>query len=152
MNISKKGISLIHSFESCILKAYKDPGSKDGLPITVGWGSTFYTDGSRIKLTDIITQQHANDLFVCEIGRKSNVLTAMKLKINQNQYDSLCSLIYNIGVGAFNSSTLLKKIKVNPNDETIRAEFMKWINNDGKVLKGLIRRRKAEADLYFSLV
>ena len=150
MSISQKGITLIHSFESCKLDAYKDPGSKDGLPITIGWGSTMYTDGSRIKLGDVITQVKADELFIFEIVRKSNVLTAMNLKINQNQYDSLCSFIYNLGVGSFNSSTLLKKIKINANDESIRAEFMKWINNDGKVLKGLIRRRKAEADLYFS--
>jgi len=150
MGISQKGISLIHSFESCKLTAYKDPGSKDGLPITIGWGSTMYTDGSRIKLGDVITQVKADELFVFEIVSKSNVLTAMNLKINQNQYDSLCSFIYNLGMGSFNSSTLLKKIKLNPTDESIRAEFMKWINNDGKVLKGLIRRRKAEADLYFS--
>ena len=150
MGISQKGISLIHSFESCKLDAYKDPGSKDGLPITIGWGSTMYTDGSRIKLGDVITQTKADELFVFEIVSKSNVLTAMNLKINQNQYDSLCSFIYNLGMGSFNSSTLLKKIKLNPTDESIRAEFMKWINNDGKVLKGLIRRRKAEADLYFS--
>ena len=150
MSISTKGISLIHSFESCKLNAYKDPGSKDGLPITIGWGSTMYVDGSRIKLGDVITQVKADELFVFEVVSKSNVLTAMNLKINQNQYDSLCSFIYNLGMGSFNSSTLLKKIKLNPKDETIRAEFMKWINNDGKVLKGLIRRRKAEADLYFS--
>ena len=150
MSISDKGITLIHSFESCKLNAYKDPGSKDGLPVTIGWGSTMYTDGKRIKLGDVITQTQADELFVFEIMSKSNVLTAMNLKINQNQYDSLCSFIYNLGMGSFNSSTLLKKIKLNPKDESIRAEFMKWINNDGKVLKGLIRRRKAEADLYFS--
>ena len=150
MSISDKGITLIHSFESCKLNAYKDPGSKDGLPVTIGWGSTMYTDGKRIKLGDVITQTQADELFVFEIMSKSNVLTAMNLKINQNQYDSLCSFIFNLGMASFNSSTLLKKIKLNPKDESIRAEFMKWINNDGKVLKGLIRRRKAEADLYFS--
>lgn len=150
MKISKKGIDLIHSFESCKLKAYKDPGSKDGLPITIGWGSIMYTDGKKIKLGDEITQQHADDLFICEIARKSNVLTAMNLGINQNQYDALCSFIYNLGIGAFNGSTLLKKIKINPNDPLIHAEFMKWINNDSKVMKGLIRRRKAESALYFT--
>lgn len=149
MTISKNGIDLIHSFESCKLTAYKDPGSKDGLPVTIGWGSTMYTDGTKIKLGDVITQQHADDLFICEISRKSNVLNAMNLKLNQNQFDSLCSFIYNLGVGAFESSTLLKKIKINPNDPLITAEFMKWINNNGKVMKGLIRRRKAESSLYF---
>lgn len=152
MKISKKGIDLIHSFEACKLRAYKDPGSKDGLPITVGWGSTMHKDGNKIMLCENISQAYADELFVWEIERKSNVLTALNLNINQHQYDALCSFIYNLGVGAFNGSTLLKKIKINPNDETIRAEFMRWVKNDGKVLSGLLRRRKAEADLYFTKI
>jgi lysozyme len=152
MKISKKGIDLIHSFEACKLRSYKDPGSKDGLPITVGWGSTMHKDGTKIKLGENITQAYADELFVWEIERKSNVLTALNLNINQHQYDALCSFIYNLGVGAFSNSTLLKKIKINPNDEAIRAEFMRWVNNDGKVLSGLLRRRKAEADLYFTKI
>lgn len=152
MKISKKGIDVIHSFEACKLRAYKDPGSKDGLPITVGWGSTMHKDGTKIKLGENITQAYANELFVWEIERKSNVLTALNLNINQHQYDALCSFIYNLGVGAFSNSTLLKKIKINPNDQAIRAEFMRWVKNDGKILKGLQRRRAAEADLYFTKI
>jgi lysozyme len=71
------------------------------------------------------------------------------MSVNQNQYDALVSFVFNLGIGAFRKSTLLKKIQANPNDPAIRAEFMKWVNAGGKPLKGLITRRAAEADLYF---
>jgi lysozyme len=61
------------------------------------------------------------------------------------------SFAYNVGVGALGDSTLLKKLKVNPNDPAIRDEFMKWVYAGGVVLPGLVTRRKAEADLYFSV-
>ena len=69
--------------------------------------------------------------------------------INQNQYDALVSFAYNLGVGALLKSTLFKKLKVNPNDPSIRTEFMRWVNAGGKRLTGLVRRREAEANLYF---
>jgi lysozyme len=75
--------------------------------------------------------------------------------VNQNQFDALVSFCYNLGIGAFNSSTLKKKVIANPGDLSIRDEFMKW--NKARVkgvlteLKGLTNRRKAEADLYFKI-
>jgi lysozyme len=62
----------------------------------------------------------------------------------------LVSLVYNIGISAFRNSTLLRKVNANPNDSTIRAEFLKWVNSGGKELPGLVKRRKEEADYYFS--
>ncbi len=150
MQISPKGIALIKEFEGCILTAYKDPGAENGLPITIGIGSTMYTDGSKIKLGDVITQEKAEQLLAWEVGNKASVLNGNGIKVNQNQFDSLCSFIFNIGVGAFNKSTLLKKVKANPNDPTIANEFLKWNKNNGKVMKGLTRRRQAESDLYFA--
>ena len=143
-------LDLIKQFEGCKLNAYKDPGSKNGLPITIGYGSTMYKDGSKIKLGDVITQQKAEELLQWEIDKKTNVIKSMNLHLDNNQFDAITSFVYNCGIGAVNSSTMLKKIKINPNDETIRHEFMRFINNNGKVDKGLINRRKAEADLYFS--
>jgi len=69
--------------------------------------------------------------------------------INQNQFDALVSFAYNLGPANLKSSTLLKKVNANPEDETIRAEFMKWVKAGGKTLQGLVKRRTAEADLYF---
>ena len=66
------------------------------------------------------------------------------------QFDALVSFAYNVGVGNFAKSTLLKKVNANPNDPTIRSEFEKWNKANGRVLKGLVTRRKEEADLYFT--
>ena len=150
MNTSEKGVLLIKEFEGLMLRAYKDPGSKNGLPITIGYGSTMYTDGSKIKLGDVITKEKAEELLLWEVKNKTNVLRGLNLKINQNQFDALTSFIFNVGVGNFLTSTLLKRIKVKANDPDIRNQFQRWIYNDGKILDGLVKRRKKEADLYFS--
>ena len=66
------------------------------------------------------------------------------------QFDALVSFAYNVGTANFAKSTLLKKVNANPNDASIRAEFGKWNKSNGRVLKGLVTRRKEEADLYFT--
>jgi lysozyme len=112
-----------------------------------------YTDGRKIKLGDTINEQQAEELLMWELKNKSIALHGLNL--NQNQFDSCLSFIYNVGIGAFTKSTLRKKIVANPNDPTIKAEFMKWnkATVGGKLieLKGLTRRRTAEADLYFKI-
>ncbi len=69
-----------------------------------------------------------------------------------NQFDALVSFCYNVGPANLKSSTLLKKVNINPNDPTIKNEFLKWTKAGGKVLKGLVTRRTAEAELYFTPV
>ena len=70
--------------------------------------------------------------------------------LNQNQFNALVSFAYNVGTGNFSSSTLLKKVNRNPDDLTIKDEFLRWNKAGGKVLNGLTNRRNEEADLYFS--
>lgn len=138
---------MIKMFEGYKAKSYLCPASI----VTIGWGSTMYTDGRKIKLGDTINEQQGEELLMWELKNKSIALAGLNL--NQNQFDSLLSFVYNLGVGAFAKSTLRKKILVNPNDPTIKAEFMKW--NKARVggqlmeLKGLTRRRTAEAEMYF---
>ncbi len=72
------------------------------------------------------------------------------MPLTQNQFDALCSFVFNVGCGAFLRSTLLKKIKMNPSDPTIRDEFAKYRFAGGKVLPGLEKRRREEAAVYFS--
>ncbi|NBW17237.1 MAG: lysozyme [Caulobacteraceae bacterium] len=150
MIVSKNCINLIKLFEGYKPKAYLCPASI----VTIGWGSTMYTDGRKIKIGDTINEDQANELLMWELKIKSIALHGLNL--NQNQFDSLLSFIYNLGIGAFAKSTLRKKVIANPNDVSIRLEFMKWnkATVDGKLiaLKGLTRRRNAEADLYFSKV
>ena len=141
MKTSHKGIALIKEFEGLRLKAYKCPGGV----WTIGYG---HTAGVRPEM--VITEAQAEeflkeDLFSCE-----NAVNNQKLSINQNQFDALVSLIYNIGIGNFQKSTLLRKARVNPNDNSIMDEFLKWVYSKGRVLPGLQRRRLAEMKLYFS--
>lgn len=147
MNINQKGINLIKSFESCRLVAYKD---SKGIP-TIGWGATYYRDGRKVKMGDKITQQEADELFAWHLNEFCvDVKQLLKKTLNDNQFSALVSFAYNCGTYNLEKSTLLKKINANPADPTIRTEFMKWVNKGSSFEKGLTRRRKAEADLYFS--
>ena len=146
MKLNEAGKSLIKLFEGCKLTSYKCSANHD----TIGYGNTFYEDGTKVKPGDKITQERANELF--EIIAKDfsdKVVPLVKSEVNENQFAALTSFAYNAGIGNLKSSTLLKKVNANPSDETIRAEFMKWVRANNKVLAGLERRRKAEADLYF---
>jgi lysozyme len=148
MQIHQKGLDLIKSFEGCKLKAYKCPA---GI-VTIGFGSTFYPNKSPIKITDKLNSiQDAEDLLLVTLEDFEKNVSALffNVTLNQNQFDALVSFAFNLGMGALAKSTLFKKIKVNPNDPTIEIEFNKWVNAGGKKLPGLIRRRKAEAKLYF---
>lgn len=150
MTHSPNALNLIKSFEGFKAKAYKDPGSKDGLPITIGYGTIRWA-GKPIPLGVIIDEPTASKWLNEEVSRTSAQLNGIGFKLNQNQFDALVSFIYNVGWTAFRNSTLFKRVSANPKDPDIRTQFNKWVNNDGKVMKGLIRRRKAEADLYFSV-
>lgn len=143
MNASQQCINLIKKFEGFFDKAYVCPAGKN----TIGFGSTMWMDGQPIKMGEVITMEGAEKLLKWEMDKKSVVL--QNLNLNQNQFDSCLSFIYNCGIGAFNRSALKKKIVLNPNDPTIRDEFMRWVNKGSSFEKGLTRRRKAEADLYF---
>lgn len=147
MIASQKCIDLIKEFEGFYTKAYLCPA---GIP-TIGYGSTMWNDGRKVKMGEKITKEGAELLLHWELNNKAIALKG--LSINQNQADALLSFIYNLGIGAFDKSTLKKKIRLNPNDPTIRDEFMKWnkARVGGKLmeLKGLTRRRIAESNLYY---
>ena len=141
MKTSDKGIDLIKKHEGFRAKAYKCPAGK----WTIGYGHTL-----NVKSTDVISLDEAEYFLKKDVEFAENEVNRHNLNINQNQFDALVSFVFNLGVGNFTRSTLLRKIKSNPNDPTIREEFEKWIYADGKVLNGLVRRRKDEADLYFT--
>lgn len=148
LKTSQKGINLIKSFEGLSLKPYLCPASI----CTIGFGNTYYPDGSKVKLSDpIITKEKAEELLkFLLISYEKAVDSFCRDDINQNQFDALVSLAYNIGVGNLQKSTLIKKVNANPSDLTIKDEFLKWNKGAGKVLPGLTKRRQAESDLYFS--
>jgi lysozyme len=142
---------LIKSFEGCRLEAYQDQA---GI-WTIGWGTTKLGMGLNVKPDTVLTQSQADGWLKLEVDQKAaQIDKLLKTALNQTQYDSLVSFAYNAGIGALQSSTLLKRVNVNPSDPSIREAFMMWtkIHVDGKLVpnKGLENRRKAEADLYFS--
>lgn len=140
MKTSNKGIDLIKKYEGFRAKAYKCPADK----WTIGYGHT-----RNVKPTDVITLHEAERFLRQDVEFAEKEVNRHNLDINQNQFDALVSFVFNLGVGNFARSTLLRKIKSNPNDPTIRKEFERWIYAGGKVLNGLVRRRKEEAELYF---
>lgn len=147
MMMTEEGISLIKKYEGCKLTAYKCPAGV----WTIGYGNTFYEDGSTVKPGDKITQERADQLFR-NILEKKFVEPIRKLivsDINDNMFSAIVSFTYNVGIGNLKSSTLLKKVNANPYDQTISLEFKKWVKSAGKVLSGLVRRRESESDLYF---
>lgn len=143
---SQKAVDLIKKFEGFKSKSYLCPA---GMP-TIGYGSTMWTDGRRVRLGQTISLQDAEKLVAYFLA---NVIHFIPDNVNQNQFDALCSFLYNVGVGNFRKSTLLKKVNENPDDVSIRDEFMKWTlaRKNGQLvqLPGLVKRRKAEADLYY---
>jgi len=141
MKTSPKGIALIKEFEGLRLRAYKCPGGV----WTIGYGHT-----AGVKAGMVITERQAEDFLKADLIEFEKYLNDLGLAINQNQFDALISLIYNIGIGNFQKSTLLRKARVNPNDNSIMDEFLKWVYSKGRVLPGLQRRRLREMKLYFS--
>ncbi len=142
---TKKGIDLIHSFEQCRLEAYPDPGSKNGEPYTIGWGST----GPGIVRGTRWTQAQADERFQKDLTKFSEGVVRLLAGARTTpwQFDALVSFAYNVGLNALGNSTLLRKHKAG-DFEGAAQEFLRWVNNDGKRMKGLVSRRAAEAALY----
>lgn len=146
MKISSEGIDLIKKFEGCKLNAYQCSAGK----WTIGYGNTFYEDGIFVKKGDKISKERAEILLKLILTTfERDVSNLVKSSLNQNQFDALVSFAYNCGIGNLKASTLLKKVNTNPNDVSIKLEFMKWNKSKGKTLNGLTNRRESESTLYF---
>ena len=123
MKISPRGLELIKDFEGFSSNSYLDVVN---IP-TIGWGSTFYEDGTKVKLGDQISKTDALKLLEVVANRDfaDKIFPSIKVKVSQSQFDAMVSLAYNIGVGAFLKSTLLKK--VNAGDFAgAGEEFLRW--------------------------
>lgn len=140
--MTQEGIELIKSFEGLRLKAYKCPAGV----WTIGYGHT-----KGVKEGDVITEQEAEDMLKKDVvGFEINVRGAVIPNLNDHQYDALTSFAYNVGLGNFRKSTLLRLINSGITArEDITNQFMRWVYAGGKKLTGLVRRRTAEAELYF---
>ena len=147
MKISQSGIDLLKQFEGLSLDAYQDSGGT----WTIGYGQTYYEDGKPVQPGDHISLEQAYSLYANILPRYEEIVNKHigTLELTQNQFDALVSFAFNLGLANLKSSTLLKKVNVNPNDRTIVDEFLKWVYAKKVFLEGLHRRRQAEANLYF---
>ena len=146
MLVSNKGVDLICEFEGKRLVAYDD-----GVGVwTIGFGTIKYPNGVRVKKGDTCTIEQAKEYMRHDlIEFEHTVNSSVKVPLNQNQFDSLVSLAYNIGSNAFKSSTLVKKL--NAGDYQGAADqFNAWVNAGGKRMQGLVNRRDREKLLFLS--
>jgi lysozyme len=148
MKLDKKGYDLIKEFEGLKLKPYLCSAQ---VP-TIGYGSTYYENGKKVKLTDTpITKERADELFeIVADDFAKRVLPLVKKPLTQNQFNSIVSFAFNLGVRALQNSTLLRLVNINPNDAMIAKEFLKWNKAGGVIVKGLTNRRIKESALYFT--
>lgn len=139
-------LELIKQFEGFRATAYKCPAGK----WTIGYGATFYMDGSKVQEGDKITEADASILLEKMVDDfRSQVVRFVPGTLPSGAVDALTSFAFNCGTGALQRSTLLKRIKENPmNLKIIEAEFNKWCKASGKVLPGLVRRRAMEYKMY----
>ncbi|MFV5699004.1 lysozyme [Flavobacterium sp. ZT3R17] len=140
-------LKLIKDSESLVLTPYRDQGK--GV-VTIGYGNTFYEDGTHVKMTDKpLTKARAEQLFTnISNAFERDVKKEITSSVNSNQLGALTSLAYNIGMGNFRGSTILKVVNKNPNDPIISDLFNSWNKSGSKILNGLVIRRKKEYALY----
>lgn len=149
MKLNNEGYKLITKHEGLVLKPYLCPAK---VP-TIGYGNTYYEDGTKVTLLDKqITQERAFEMFKEIADRFAKAVSqSVTSNVNQNQFNALVSFAYNVGVANFKKSTLLKLVNANPNNPQIKNEFMKWTKANGIVLGGLVKRRNDESSVYFTL-
>lgn len=148
MKLNSEGYRLITKFEGFSAKPYLCSAK---VP-TIGYGNTYYTNGKKVTLLDKpITETEAFEMFKTIADRFADKVSKLvTYPINQNQFNSLVSICYNIGVSAFQLSTLLKMVNENANNPKIKDQFLRWNKAGGKVVRGLTLRRNEEAFIYFS--
>ncbi|WP_145562995.1 lysozyme [Yersinia canariae] len=145
MQISESGINKLKVEEGERLTGYKD---SRGIP-TVGVGHTGVVDGKPVTVGMVITKDKSSELLRSDLSWvEKSIATNVKVPLTQNQYDALCSLIFNIGPTAFANSTVLKRL--NAGDYKGAADaFLMW-KKSGNDLNILLPRRQRERALFLS--
>lgn len=148
MKLNEQGYKFITKHEGLKLSPYLCPAK---IP-TIGYGNTYYPDGKKVTLLDKpITKEFAYEMFKSIADKFAKRVDGLVTSnVNQNQYNALVSFAYNVGLGNFEKSTLLKKVNLNPSNKDIALEFAKWTKAGGVVSNGLKNRRNEESTLYFS--
>lgn len=139
MKVSEICLSKIKDFEGFSATAYRCPAGV----LTIGYGHT-----KNVALGMTITEDAANALLLQDLRPCEDEVNLL-CPLTQGQFDALCSLAFNIGLGNFRKSTLRGMVASNRFDKKIASEFMKWKFSGKKVLAGLVARRKWEARRYY---
>jgi lysozyme len=135
-------VELIEHFEGCLLHAYRDPV---GI-WTIGFGHT-----KNVKPGTVISKQKALELLETDMQECADaILKSVKVPVTTNEICALVSFAFNVGIGALKGSTLLRKLNAGRPHQEVADEFLKWIHAGGRVLPGLVRRRKAERELFLA--
>jgi lysozyme len=143
--IDTEGRNFIYKHEGVRLKAYSDVVGVS----TIGVGFTYYPGGKKVKIGDTITQTQCDSMFTAIVASYEDAVSkAVKVPINQHQFNSLVSFSFNVGAGALAESTLLKRINTKASPEDIKSAFLLWDRAGLKVNEDLLQRRIDEADLF----
>lgn len=146
MKISKRGEDFIKSWEKLRLRAYDDGAGV----MTIGWGHAM-SRAEQANMVQPISPQMAEEMFQSDVDKAEvpllrDLATPGFASLGQNQYDVLVSFIFNVGGGNYKGSTLRKMLL--SGDAKIEGQFARWVYGGGKIMRGLQRRRAAEAALY----
>lgn len=140
IQLSLAGIDLISNFEGLKLEAYYDSAGV----CTIGYGTTIYPNRNPVQTNDRCTIEQAKAFMHHDLARfEKAVSSSVKVALTQNQFDALVSLTYNIGIGAFKNSTLLKLLNQG-NYMGASQQFDVWIKAGGQTIQGLVNRRAVE--------
>lgn len=142
MRTSSAGIALIKRFEGCELKAYQDSVSV----WTIGVGHT-----GGVEPGQVITEEEADAFLREDLQDAENCVNASVLvPLSQSKFDALVSLVFNIGCGNFQKSTLLRELNAGAGMMLVADQFKRWNKAGGVVLNGLTKRRAAEAEMFLA--
>ncbi len=142
-HITQEGLDLIKRFEGFSPTIYICPA---GYP-TIGYGHLVRED-ERDRFVEGIDEQEAEDLLQRDVRwAERGVLRLIDVSLTDGQFDALVSFTFNLGTGALQRSTLRRKVNREEHD-LVPRELMRWVRAGGKILKGLVYRRKAESILY----
>lgn len=139
MEASDSLINSLKQFEGFRKEAYLD---SVGVP-TIAWGHT-----KNVKLGMTCTEEQGEQWLKQDIKPIENYLNTITELNTQGKFDACVDFCYNLGIGNFKSSTLLKKIKSKASDDEICKQFMRWVYAGGKKLKGLQKRRLSECNMW----
>jgi lysozyme len=161
MQLGEKGATLIKSFESLLLTAYVDTYERgadgreikdeNGNPIPIlacGYGHTYKSGPPAVKEGDVWTEAYADEVFLADTAEaQRRIHRDVKVPLSQNQYDALTSFAFNSSTGSWKEFIAMSEIN-GGNFDLVRPTLMRYVISRGRVLRGLVRRRKEEADLF----